>query len=228
MKVSSDQARIFITKEAAAQRQIDAAVRMTLNGEDALAIHTVAAAAYQILRDLKKKRGRKELADRIGLGIFAFAEDLASGKLKQLPPGISGSQILVKIISQVQAAIKSGDVKSEADVIRLLTVHGDKSHWRKFSLPANFLKHADHFPGDTLVLDDVDNDALLMSATTAYIELMGTATDEMLVYSIFLGVANEDLSSKVRAIAALPPGQRCRRCRSLLRDLKRRGTIALV
>jgi hypothetical protein len=68
--VSSAKAQIYLRKEAAAQRQLDAAIRMTLEGEDELAIHTVAAAAYGILRDLKKHHGRRELADRLGLGIF--------------------------------------------------------------------------------------------------------------------------------------------------------------
>jgi hypothetical protein len=55
--VSADKAR----KEAAAQRQLDAAIRMTLHDEDELAIHSVVAAAYGVLRGLKKKKhGRRE------------------------------------------------------------------------------------------------------------------------------------------------------------------------
>jgi hypothetical protein len=199
---SPERARIFIKKEAAAQRQLDAAIRMSLGGEDELAIHTVAAAAYQILRDLKKKRGRKELRDRLGLGIFLFAKDLASGKIEGLPPEID-SQILTEIIWQVCAAIKSGQVKSEKDAIRILAVRGEKSHWDKFNLPANFLKHADYFPKSTLDLNDVNNDVLLMQATTAYVELMGTgsATAEMLVYFVFRG-------DQVEAIRVRAPKQK--------------------
>jgi hypothetical protein len=184
------------------------------------------------LRDLKKKRGRKELRDRLGLGIFVFAKDLASGKIKELPREITDSQVLVETIGRVCTAIKNGEVKSEKDVIRMLSVPGEKSHWDKFNLPANFLKHADYFPAATLDLADVNNDLLLMQATTAYVELMGTgsATAEMLVYFVCRGDEGDDenLSPKLRAIAQLPVTQRRRACQSLLKDLKSRGDIALV
>ena len=47
-----------ITKSSAAQRQIDAAIRMMFSGEDPLAVHTVVAAALGIVKDLTRKRGR--------------------------------------------------------------------------------------------------------------------------------------------------------------------------
>jgi hypothetical protein len=51
-------ADLSITKPAAAQCQIDAAIRMLfLHGEDFVAIHTVAAAARTILNDLAEARG---------------------------------------------------------------------------------------------------------------------------------------------------------------------------
>ncbi len=84
--MSSETARVFIRKEAAAQRQIDAAIRMTLVEEDELAIHTVVAAAYGILRGLKQNQDRNKLSDRLGLGIFLIASDLASGRIAALPP----------------------------------------------------------------------------------------------------------------------------------------------
>ena len=88
-------AQVYLRKEAAAQRQLDAAIRMTLHDEDELAIHSVVAAAYGILRGLKKKHGRQELADRLGLGIFAIASDLASGKIAEISPVIAKAKTLV-------------------------------------------------------------------------------------------------------------------------------------
>jgi hypothetical protein len=41
-----------ITKASAAQRQIDAAIRLLFSGEDSLAVHTVAAAGCGLIRDL--------------------------------------------------------------------------------------------------------------------------------------------------------------------------------
>jgi hypothetical protein len=226
--VSAKKAQIFILKEAAAQRQLDAAIRMTLLGEDELAIHTVAAAAYEVLRDLKKKHSRRELSDRLGTGIFAIASDLASGKIDKLPPAIAEAKILVPIITEICTAIRRGDVKDENDVIGRLAIINEQSYWRKFKESANFLKHADIDPGASLSVDKVDNRLLLMLAISAYVELMGTPTLEMFVCAVFLGCDLEVFSSKLRAISKLPIGKRRRACLSLLRKCKTRGAAALA
>ena len=49
-------ASVDITKPTAAQRQIDAAIRILFSGEDVLAVHTVVAAAHRIVLDLREKR----------------------------------------------------------------------------------------------------------------------------------------------------------------------------
>ena len=48
---------ISTTKLEAARRQTDAAVRMHFCGEDPFAIHTIAAAALRILRDISEQQG---------------------------------------------------------------------------------------------------------------------------------------------------------------------------
>lgn len=50
-------AKIRINKLEAARRQINAAIRMTFDGEDPVAIHSVAAAGHRIIRDICEKRG---------------------------------------------------------------------------------------------------------------------------------------------------------------------------
>ena len=64
--------KIYVTKLAAAQRQLCAAIRMFFAGEDELAVHTVASAAYRVLSDLKAERGRDEAADHY-LNMVFFA-----------------------------------------------------------------------------------------------------------------------------------------------------------
>jgi len=221
-------ASLHVSKLAAAQRQLDAAIRMTLAAEDKLAIHTVAAAAYQILRDLKKKRERNELSDRLSLGIFGFANDLASGK--EIPPSIAKNRLLAEIVESFSEAIRSGEVRSEKDVASRLKVIGEKSHWAKFDLSANLLKHADRFPNATIHIDSVDNDLILMHAIPAYVELMGpkSSTPEMMVYGIFLRCVDESSAPKMQTIAGLPDEKRRRACLSLLKELKRRGPIAFL
>jgi hypothetical protein len=222
---------IYVNKLAAAQRQLNAAIRMEVAGEDALAIHTVAAAAYQILRDLKKHRGRGEQSERLRAGIFALAKDLAHGNLKELPQKIAASSILVRAINEVAEAIKRGDVKSYADVDQHIRITGDeRKHWAAFNVPAGFLKHADREPKSVLSLDQIDNDLLIGSSIAAYVDLMGPGsfTPEMIVYAVFRSDADQDgWTSKLNAISKMPPQKRRRACLSLLRDLKKRGDGAL-
>ena len=97
---------------------------MTLAGEDELAIHTVAAAAHGIVRALKEaKRERSEFRDQLGLGIFLFANDLASGKLDKVPADFTDT--LAGIITDVSAAIKRGEITNEEEVIRKLSIRDE-------------------------------------------------------------------------------------------------------
>lgn len=74
-------ARLHVTKLAAAQRQLRAAIRMFFAGEDELAIHTVASAAYRILTDLKSERGRDEVGDYYLTAIFYCVRSYRRGAL---------------------------------------------------------------------------------------------------------------------------------------------------
>jgi len=74
-------ARIHVTKLAAAQRQLRAAVRMFFAGEDNLAIHTVASAAYRVLSDLKAERGKDEVGDYYLTTIFYAVREYRRGTL---------------------------------------------------------------------------------------------------------------------------------------------------
>ena len=73
--------KIHVTKLAAAQRQLRAAIRMFFSGEDELAIHTVASAAYRVLSDLKMERGRDEVGDYYLTKIFYAVRDFRRGTL---------------------------------------------------------------------------------------------------------------------------------------------------
>ena len=73
--------RVHVTKLAAAQRQLRAAIRMFFAGEDELAVHTVASAAYRILADFKSERGRDEVGDYYLTAIFYCVRDYRRGTL---------------------------------------------------------------------------------------------------------------------------------------------------
>ena len=74
-------ASVHITKFAAAQRQLRAAIRMFFVEEDELAIHTVASAAYRLLVDLKKDRGMDEAADAHLTSLFYAVRSYKRGTL---------------------------------------------------------------------------------------------------------------------------------------------------
>lgn len=65
-----------VTKTQAAQRQIDVAVRMLFLEEDAIAVHTLASAAFRIVRDLSVHKTGDSLLSR-------FAEMIRPGKEKE-------------------------------------------------------------------------------------------------------------------------------------------------
>ena len=69
-----------ITKLQAAQRQIDAGIWMLFRNDDPVAIHTVAMAAFRILRDLVKQRGLEHPVDSM----------LRPGKAKEFWGGVNG------------------------------------------------------------------------------------------------------------------------------------------
>lgn len=54
-------AELHITKQAAAQRQVDAAIRILFSGEDGLAIHTIVSAAHNVLADIDNKSEKTAL-----------------------------------------------------------------------------------------------------------------------------------------------------------------------
>ncbi len=109
----------FINKVEAARRQIDAAVRTTFSNEDDLAIHTVAQAAYRILRDLLDKRGRSEMEEIYALGIFHTARALADGDLPQKAlDDLKSSEATFKLFSSVAESIKTGGEAFTADNVK--------------------------------------------------------------------------------------------------------------
>ncbi len=53
--------KIRVSKLDAARRQLDCAIELWFADQDAVSIHTLAAAAYQIIHDINKKKGNQVL-----------------------------------------------------------------------------------------------------------------------------------------------------------------------
>jgi hypothetical protein len=127
---------------------------------------------------------------------------LASGKINRLPKGIAESKVLSDIIANISAYIRAGKVQNEKDVAKLLSIVDEKNYWKKLNRAANFLKHADKDADALLPMDAIDTDMFLMSATSAYVEIMGPPTSEMIVYLVFRAIDIDAFSPKLRDIAA--------------------------
>ena len=68
---------IEVSKLEAAERQLDQAVRLFFAREDEVSIHTLAAAAYQIIADICKHRGiQREIEDSTALEEFGIKKEV--------------------------------------------------------------------------------------------------------------------------------------------------------
>lgn len=167
-------AKIFINKLEAARRQINAAIRMSFLDEDELAIHTVAAAAYSIVRDLLGGRGRSDVLELARGGIYQTARSLAAGELSESALDHDDltreSPHLRDIIIAMAAEIRAKGDAFTPDMIRFIgwgdVVAADR---KRLAEAANFLKHADRDARRSLALDKINNDEIIMRAGAAYI-----------------------------------------------------------
>ena len=142
-------ASVSVTKHSAAQRQIDAAIRILFSGEDALAVHTVVAAAHRIVLDLAEKRNLAPYAESARKTIATlyrqqFGEPIPNHKLHHWA------------------------AQFEKKNFRPYLNH-----------PANFLKHADRDAGEVLDQDSLQTDLLLLVSCVTYAKLGLEYTPEM-------------------------------------------------
>lgn len=142
-------ASVSITKLSAAQRQIDSAIRILFAGEDALAVHTVVAAAHRIVLDLAEKRNLAPYTESIRKTIATqyrqqFGETIPNDKLQHWA-----------------------------------TQFEKKNFRPYLNRPANFLKHADQDAGEVLSQDSLQTDTLLLVSCVTYAKLGLEYTPEM-------------------------------------------------
>ncbi len=221
-KAKRKQADVFVTKLEAARRQTDAAIRMIFLNEDALAIHTVAAAAYRILRDVKKLRGHSELADIFATTSRLYAAELAAGRRENLPEEIRGSPGWLDYLGRLSSDVDAGDEME-------FEVTNEASYWRKFNVAANFLKHADADGEGLLHTNVVDNEDLLARTCSTYADITGHVTPEMLAFEYHL-IANRpelDVSAQtpgdVSGLRRLSPSRQKRFYLAWIRRVKELG-----
>jgi hypothetical protein len=222
MAMSKSIAKVHINKLAAAQRQLRAAIRMFFAGEDELAIHTVASAAYHLLTDLKKERGQDEVGDYYLTSIFYAIRDYRRGTLPSYwaddPDAMKWiREIAGQLPIDTSTNIKNFSASVSSDVVR--------DFWQKRNKVANFLKHADRDAESLLALDEVDSLHLLLQAQSSLIDLKPDGLKAeglvlLLYFSATSGMA-EGLPPKLQEIATtlavLAPSEQLEMCSALLR-----------
>ena len=177
-------AEIHITKLAAARRQLQAAIRMFFAGEDELAVHTVASAAYSLIKDIKRSRGRDEVADVYSAMLFYNVRDYRRGTL---PRNLADNAEYMKHVREWAEALPSITKNSKYEDLGV-TVPREvvRRFWKSRNKVFNFLKHADNDSEKHISLDEVKNFELLIQAIGAYYDLAGSLGVEgevLLLYS---------------------------------------------
>ena len=216
--------KVHITKLAAAERQLRAAIRMFFDEEDDLAIHTVASAAYKVLADLKADRGMDEVADWHLTSFFYVIRDYRRGTL---PDHLTQNNDFMSWVADIANQLPiTGETKLE-DVSVTVSRRAVIDYWNEKNKTANFLKHADRDPRAALPLDEIDNQTLLIQAYCAYRDLTPDELgNEGLVFRIFIGArspeaedSNSGYKDLVLKISEVPEPKRKHLCGFVVREL---------
>jgi hypothetical protein len=210
-------ADLHLNKLAAAQRQLRSAIRLYFAGEDELAVHTVAAAAYRVLVDLKAERGMDEAADSYLTSIFYAIRDYRRGTL---PSDLKGSSDFMAWVEEAANQIPIHEDTKFEDISVRLSPETARDFWQRRNRVAKLLKHADRDPKSTIRLDEVDNLCLLLACCSAYLDIAKSLLgNEGFVFNIYVAASSPtppstdgtavDLHQK---LAQLDEGDRRRFC----------------
>ena len=195
VKVSS-KANVHINKLEAARRQICAAVRMFFDGEDELAVHTVASAARSILGDLHRERGRDEAAYEYELMLYGMVVGYRRGSLPLFIRKDARTMARIRQTAEQLPMITASTTWEEFNsMVKSVDLSPSlmRKYWRERTRIANFLKHADHDAGHHLALSDIDNCAQLTHTIHAYQEVVpGSLLGEAFVLLLYSGAWAQD------------------------------------
>ena len=203
-------ATVHINKLSAAKRQIQAAIRMFFQPEDELAVHTIAAAAYGLLKDIKKDRGMSEAADAHLTSIFYVVRDFRRGTLPMHMTEDPGFMEEVKRLADQLLPITADSKLSDVKVS--IGPELERQYWSESNRTANFLKHADRDVDKSLSEESIDNKMLLVKCFCAYQDVApDDLGNEGLVLQAFITTNNEayqfgetSFDSLVRAMRKVP------------------------
>ena len=218
-------ASLHITKLAAAKRQLQAAIRMFFMPEDELAVHTIAAAAYGLLKDIKRERGLNEAADVHLTTYFYLVRDFRHGTLPDHMTSDPAFMTEVKSIADQLSPI-TADTKL-SDVRVSITPTLERQYWNDTNRAANFLKHADRDTDGTLSLEGLNTRLLLTKCFCAYQDVApDDLGNEGLVFQAFITannpayqLAGTSFDSLVLSMRKVPTERQSAICYRIIRDM---------
>lgn len=178
IKGAKQDSSVYINKLAVAERQLASAIRMYFLGEDQLAIHTVANAAYGVYSDLMKLRGMEEWKYGIEYGLIGSAFEWSRDNidrdelLKRMGPEfVSDVADLAKVFRE------NPDLRPED--CHLSDLPDDlKRDWHDLRRSANFLKHADQDASKLLDVAELETEEIILRALAASLHLNQPFTKE--------------------------------------------------
>lgn len=218
-------ATLHVTKLAAAKRQLQAAIRLFFMEEDELAIHTVASAAYGLLKDFKRERGLSEAADSYKTMYFYLVRDFRRGTL---PAHMTSNPIMMSEIECIANQLSPITADSKlSDVQVKIPQNLEKTYWNESNQAANFLKHADRDIDGALSLERIDNNLLLLKCCTAYRDIApDDLGNEGLVFSAFTAAGNPAhqttgtaFDSLLESIKRVPEDRRLALCYKVIAEI---------
>jgi hypothetical protein len=219
-------ATIHVTKLTAAKRQIQAALRLFFMEEDELAVHTVSSAAYGLLKDLKRARGRNEAAETYQSTLFYLVRDFRRGTLPSHmtndPATMAEIERLAEQLSPITADSHLSDVQAT------ISSDTERNYWNQSNKAANFLKHADRDSDGAISMEQIDNFMLLMKCCASYRDI---APDELgnegLIFQAFVAAGNPAHATKgtsfdslVASMRNVPTESRKALCQQVLLEMK--------
>lgn len=232
--MSEPRSSVVISKIAAAQRQIDAAIRMVLVGEDKLAVYTVAAAALKVLRDIMRKRGRSLVEDQHLHIVVGAARQLLNNEYSEVLDYIRNHDpsyyAMIEYAADVIRKEETGGRRMKAEEIFKVCASNEVefAYRQRVDFPANFLKHADKDANGHWSDHGFDSETVLFEACEAYLSVMRRVTPEMLVYTTLImmehGSSSESFWGPLRHVERILEGadqtERRAICWNLLKEKK--------
>lgn len=221
---------VSITKLEAAQRQLNAAIRLFFIDEDELAVHTIASAAYRLINDLKDKQSMSEPADVYLAAVFYSVRDFRNGTL---PKHIKDDFEMMDWIAKLAGQFPINAESNISDIIVTMDKTAIKAFWTWRNKASNFLKHADKDAEEDLRLNEVNNLQLLMQAQAALTDLvkneLSTEGFVLWLYSVLadgdVDTLPETFQSMGRRLLELHEDQRRSFCAALIPKLRGTGNL---